>query len=202
MGISFWGITENNNYVPGIREPDSGCLCSQMAPSWDMYLEGSDLEELAREADPNCPYCKGTGVEPGYEPPAEQGFANANARDLLYLMGLASAPQNIPLDEIVVQCCGDENHQDDMYGNLSVPEMRQHIMMARARFDNKVKSLTYEEEVLYGKPFKDEDGVYQMRPQRVVLPAKTADAIKDRLERLAGFVEAVSRQGATVIRWG
>jgi len=201
MGVTFWGITSDGDYVPGHPEPDTGCLCSQLDPTWDMYLEGSDMESLARSADPKCPWCNGTGVQPGYHPPAQKDFANANARDLLYLMGLAGAPVHRPLDEIVVSCCNSDQ-PFDMYGNLSVPDMRQHIMVARATFDNKVEWLVHDEEKLYGKPYKDEEGVIQMRPLRVVAPEKTADQIKERLESLASFVEAVARQGATVIRWG
>lgn len=199
MSVSFWGITENGDYIPGNPELTSGCLCSQLAPTWDMYLEGSDLEELAQEADQNCPWCHGTGVESPHAMVAEVNFASANARDILYLMGLADASSPLPLNTVVIP---GEDDQEILAGEIPVPNMRQRIMVARASFDNKVGMLERSAEEIKGEPYTDEDDVAHIHPVRVTVPAKTSDRIYERLEDVASFVEDMASKGAQNIRWG
>lgn len=69
------------------------CLCAQMSPNWVAFMHGEVSEEdadLAKYANPDCPFCHGRGVESVSHP--EDGtlvnMCNTNALSILTIIGL------------------------------------------------------------------------------------------------------------------
>jgi len=201
MSVSFWGVKEDGNSIEGERTPETACLCAQMDPTWDMYLEKSDRESLARSAHPECPHCQGTGVEPGYDTQAEINYSSMNARIVLSLLGLCAPPSRIPLKDMTPSF-GLDSGQNDLTGDQTVPEMRQRIMVARATFDTQVSALTSEEECVYGAPRTNEEGAVELRPLRAWSRGLDEEDIREKFYALVDFVELIASEGATTVHWG
>ena len=178
MSINFHAnITDAN-----ITNSDSPCLCAQMADMWVDAMDGHWSEavkaNLASEANPKCPFCKGTGIEAVRESDAPVlNLANGNAVLLLGALGLDSAPS----------------------GELSVPEARRAIIRARSRSD--LTPFTREQETVYGRPRANEDGSVELRPVRLSSMGVDKERVASYIERFASLVEESADRGATTIFW-
>lgn len=170
---------------PGARVVDSACLCAQEAPSWDMYLEGSDLRELRAHASDACVLCDGTGVSPIEEGGIEINLANLNARAFLELLDLDT---------------------EYLVGEITIPEARRAIMGARARFAARAPGLAREGRELRSprgvRPRAD--GVLELTGGRYqgTIGALDLEDLEGYLRRFSVFVEAAARARATAITWG
>lgn len=189
MSITFTAIgTLGTALLAGDREPDTACLCAQGAGSWDMYLEGADLAELAACASADCPICGGTGVEPGFARELTLNLSNWNARALLGLLGLTGE-----------------------HGTVGLPEARRAVMRARATFERRAAQLVGgshlgplgEALCAEGVRVVHEGNVARiLRGPQVITNELDADGLAERLERFAAFVETAGAMGATELRWG
>lgn len=94
------------------------------------------------------------------------------------------------------------NGSADMYGEKSLPEVRQAIMRAKATFERRAAAYTREEEVVYGKPRDNGDGTVTLKPLRVYGAGLGTDKLASYLDRLAVLTEALAAKGATHITWG
>lgn len=171
---------------PGTRLVDSACLCAQMASTWDMYLEGTDLEELRSEADSACVLCGGTGVSPIEEGGIEINLCNLNAAAFLTLLGF--------------EVC------EHLIGKCTVATARRALMGARARFDRVAPGLVREgvELVSPRRVATREDGVLELVGGRLrgVTGSLELEDLRGYVRRFSMFVELVARHGATHIVWG
>ncbi len=158
------------------------CLCSQMADSWILMIDGEDSEaireDLRAHANPECPLCKGTGVEEVEESDApELDLNEGNAHSLFSALGI----------------------EWDPCGQMGIADAHRALMRARSRKD--LRAFTREEEVTYGAPRADENGVVELRPLRSYSQALTVEQVQERIGRFASFVEQSSSRGATAIAW-
>jgi len=112
---------------------------------------------------------------------AEFNLCNANARVLLDLLGL----------DITEELCGE----------CPVPEVRRAIIRAHATIDNRLHELVRPNEVVYGPPSTDEDGVVELHPVRCFGQGLSEDGIRDRLSRFESFFFDACREGAVSIVW-
>ncbi len=170
---------------PGARVVDSACLCAQDAPTWDMYLEGTDLLELREEADSRCVLCGGSGIHPVEEGGIEIDLANLNATAFLELLDFGT---------------------EYLVGECTLAEARRALMGARARFDRVAPGLVREGVVLTGprRGMVREDGVIEIMGARVrsTMGALTVEDLEGYVARFGVFVEAAARARATMIAWG
>lgn len=181
MSITFTALsTLGTALLAGEREPETACLCAQAAATWDMYLEGSDRAELAACAQPACPICGGTGVEPGSAPVLSLNLSNWNATALLRLLGLEGA-------------CGA----------ITLPEARRAIMRARATFERRADALTVEaaEVVLPTRVEREGNVARIVRGAILSIGGLDREGLAERLERFAAFVERAATLGAARIGW-
>jgi hypothetical protein len=111
MGITFTMMRADGSKAPGEVVPETACMCAQLCPSWEMYLEGTDRAELRAHADAACAHCEGSGVCPAWEMGLALHFSQATACPLLALLS-----------------------QSEVVGELSLPLARRAVMGARARF--------------------------------------------------------------------
>jgi len=161
------------------------CLCAQMAERWIDAMDGDWSEavkvNLKAEANPACPFCKGTGIE-GFtrDDRPHINWANDNGVRVLATLGIVG--------------------EDAPYGEMTIAEARRAVMRARSRSD--LSAYTREEEVRHGAPRADENGVVELKPLRVYSPSLDENSIQDRIEQFAHFVEESAARGATLVRWG
>ncbi|MFZ5896440.1 MAG: hypothetical protein ACOY0T_35630 [Myxococcota bacterium] len=150
------------------------CLCAQMCPSW---MHGAKPSWLRQFADPNCPSCKGSGIETTTVSDAPSlNLANANACALLVTLGLPAEP----------------------YGSVALCDAEDAIERARALPIPRglVRATRYE----YG-PAEVANGTVEPFPVRAVIGGISVDSIRDRVERFAEFVALCKSRGATLISW-
>ena len=170
---------------PGARLVESACLCAQDAPSWDMYLEGTDLLELREYAEETCVLCGGIGVSPIEEGGIDFTLGNLNAAAFLALLGIDS---------------------EYLVGELSIAEARRATMRARARFDAVAPVLVREGVDLVsprGTTVRA-DGVVELTGGRYRgnVGALELEDLEGYVQRFGLFVEAAARGGASSISWG
>ena len=122
--------------------------------------------------------------EAEFDHPLWLNLANGNALAFLGLLGVNVADES------------------DMYGELTLAEVRRAIMVARATFERKAAGFTRDEESVYGKPRDNGDGTIEMRPLRVHSAGLDTDRLARYLDRLAALTEALAEKGATHITWG
>lgn len=176
-------VTFTSNASVEVSHKDAPCLCAQMAESFCETFEGRWSDEaradLANSANPNCPFCKGSGVEKVEHSEAPYlNLANDNARLVLEALGLDT----------------------ELWGELSIAKARRAVMRGRSRSD--LTPFTREDGVVYGRPRADDDGVVQLRPVRVRSMGVDEDRMASYIERFADFVERSASLGATTITWG
>src|SRR5690606_22970065 len=117
-----------------IQEKEEPCLCAQMAEHWSDFYEGRDTPtiraNLKQEANPNCHFCKGTGIEiASHEVGAPQlELSNANGEILFRILGIPFEPS----------------------GEMTIPEARRAIIKAQSR--TSLDKYTRPERTEYGKP--------------------------------------------------
>jgi len=179
-------ITIDSDLPHNIINKTEPCLCSQMAEGWTDYYQGKRTPEIEKnlklEANPNCPFCKGEGIEVvGYEDTPSLQLSNRNANALFKILG--------------INLFGKEG----MVGEMTIPEARRAIMRSQSR--KNVSQFVLPEKNLYGKPREISPGVIDLKPLRFFEPALTEEQLKDYIKRFAEFVIKVSRLGATKIMW-
>lgn len=163
----------------GTRE--TPCLCAQMGEGFLSMMRGEDSAEiradLARQAEPTCPFCRGTGVE---NTPVESShtlnLANDNAQRLLSALGLSAD-----------------------YGKCSIADARRAVVSARNRNQ---AHLVREDATVYGAPCVQTDGTVAMRPVRVRSAGLSRQGLAERIDRFETFVRGAAAAGATQISWG
>ncbi len=170
---------------PGVRLVESACLCAQEAPSWDMYLEGTDLLELRDHAEETCVLCGGIGIHPTEEGGIDFTLGGVNARAFLVLLDLDS---------------------EYLIGEITISEARRALMGARARFDRVAPVLVREGVDLVsprGTAIRA-DGVVELTGGRYRgnVGALDLEDLEGYVGRFSVFVEAAARGGASSISWG
>lgn len=178
MSVTF----HSNVATETLTKEATPCLCSQMAELWSDAMHGTwndaVREDLKREANPSCPFCKGTGIEMREESDAPTlNLSNEGTLLLFKALGL--------------------NH--DLTGDLPIPEARRAIMRARSRSD--LSPFTCGPEVKYSAPRTEEDGSVVLRPLRLYSPGVDTNRMASFITRFANFVEAAVTRGATTIHW-
>ena len=146
---------------------DSPCLCAQMAPAFFRFMDGEDTPdvraELAEEASPECLRCGGKGVETvPLGSPVTYNLANENASILLRALGLSEG-----------------------LGECTIAEARRSLLRAR---NVRLDGLTRPEEITYGSPRQNVDGVVEMHPLRSFSQGLDVEDILDRIERFEIFL--------------
>lgn len=159
----------------------SPCLCAQMGLGFVRMMNGDDSAEtradLAREANPSCSQCAGTGVElVPMESPHQLNINLDNGMRLLAALGLP--------------------HEE--HGTCSIADARRAVMRAR---NTNLGYLVRGEETLYGEPRRHADGTVEMRPVRVCSVGLSFDGLNDRISRSEAFVNGADAAGATQIHW-
>jgi hypothetical protein len=177
MSITFTSDAPSNSV-----EKETPCMCSQMAKSWSSFYDGEDSPQIRKDlkenANSNCQFCKGTGVETVDESNTPTlNLSNANAMILLSVLGL---PQ-------------------DYIGEISIPEARRAFLRANNR--NNLKDFTRPEEKIHGKPREIKPGVVDIKPIRLYDPGVDENKIKDYLSRFAKFLHEVIQGGGKKIIW-
>jgi hypothetical protein len=177
-------ITFDSDVPRDIVEKDEPCMCAQMAEGWSDFYEGKDTpqlrDQLKQEANPNCPFCKGTGVEKASHEVGNPtiNLANENAKALFEILGL-------PFDNA---------------GEMDIPTARRAIMRAMSR--GSYQQFERPEETQYGKPREVSPGVVDLKPLRWHDPGLSEEKIKAYITRFADFVAQVIQLGGSKIRWG
>lgn len=170
---------------PGARLVEAACLCAQDAPSWDMYLEGTDLLELREYAEETCVLCGGIGISPIEEGGIDLTLANVNAAAFLTLLDIDS---------------------EYLVGELTIAEARRAIMGARARFDRVAPVLVREGvELVTPRGTKVRaDGVVELTGggSRGFVGSLELETLRGYVQRFSVFVEAAARGGASSVSWG
>lgn len=177
-------ITFDSDVHRDIEEKEEPCLCAQMAEGWSDFYEGRRTPalraQLKQEANPSCPFCKGTGIENASHEVGNPtlNLSNDNALTLLKILGL-------PADHV---------------GEISIPEARRAIMRAMSR--SSYQEYERPEETQYGKPREVSPGVVNLKPLRWHDPGLSAEKIKAYVTRFADFVAQVIQRGGSKIHWG
>lgn len=170
---------------PGARLVESACLCAQDAPTWDMYLEGTDLLELREYAEETCVLCGGIGISPVEEGGIDFTLGGLNARAFLVLLELDT---------------------EYLIGEITVVEARRALMRARARFDIVAPVLVREgvEIVAPRGTAIRADGVVELTGggSRGFVGSLELEDLRGYVRRFSVFVEAAARGNATSISWG
>jgi hypothetical protein len=122
--------------------------------------------------------------EAEFDHPLWLNLANDNARAFLGLLGVTVSDES------------------DLFGEMSLAEVRRAVMVARATFNRKAAGFTREEASIYGKPRDNGDGTVEMRPLRVHTAGLSMDRLARYIDRLADLTEALAEKGATHISWG
>jgi hypothetical protein len=175
------GITFSTNLPPPEGTVEVPCLCAQMGDGFILMMRGQDSIEvradLAKQADPRCMSCGGTGVEnTPVESPHHLDLCLDNARRLLAALGLA---------------------QD--FGQCPVADARRALVRAR---NMNLGNLVRAEETTYGGPRVQEDGTVAMRPIRSHSAGLSVEGLVERIDRFESFVRSAVAAGATEIHWG
>lgn len=190
MSVSFSG-NQDQTEAP-LR--DEACMCAQLSRRWleayDAVIDGHEIsadlrEDLAKDADPKCHRCAGTGVEKVAAPDYNQFFnlANGNARLLLGALGL--------------EC--DDSH--DIYGSCDIATARRAIMRAL----NRSNLTTWTREGFKEtrtRAVAGEGNVTEIRSSHVISCGLDEVGLRQRIERLSAFVEDIASKGATRLDWG
>jgi hypothetical protein len=180
-------ITIDSDLQRDIEEKQESCMCAQMAEKWSDFQEGFDTPEirdnLRQEANPNCHYCKGTGIETvSHEVGAPTiNLSNRNARVLFSILGL------------------DVEGEEGYVGEMTIPEARRAVMRAQSR--QNIAKFVQPETKVHGKPREVSPGVYDMKPLKMYDAGLTEEQLHAYIRRFAEFVVEVSRLGATKIFW-
>jgi hypothetical protein len=175
-------ITFSSDVKGNITNKSEPCLCAQMAETWSDFYHGEDTPAiraaLKAEANPQCPLCKGTGIEKvSHEDSPHMNLANANAEILFKVL-------NIPFDSI---------------GELTIPEARRALIKAMSR--SSVKEFERPDHIEYGKPREVEPGVVDLKPLRVFGPGVNEEKIHEYIKRFGEFISEVIQKGGTKIYW-
>lgn len=179
--LSGMSITFSTNLPRPDGTTESPCLCAQMGEGFLRMMRGEDSVEiradLAKQAEPACPFCRGTGVEnTPVESPHTLNLANDNAERLLTALGL-------PAD----------------YGTCSIADARRAVVRAR---NTNHAHLVRADKTVYGAPCVQSDGTVAMRPVRVRSAGLSLEGLVERIDRFETFVKGAAAAGATDIRWG
>lgn len=174
-------VTFSTNLPRPEGTTESPCLCAQMGEGFVRMMRGEDSPEiradLAKQAEPSCPFCRGTGVEDApVESPHTLNLANDNAERLLTALGL-------PTD----------------YGQCSIADARRALVRAR---NTNLARLVREERTVYGAPCVRDDGTVAMRPVRLYSAGLSVEGLAERVCRFETFLQGAAAAGATEIRWG
>jgi hypothetical protein len=175
MSITFTSNVKDET----VTSSEEACLCAQMSELWSASLTQEGVrEDLAAEANPKCPLCKGTGVEsvPTSDAPSIN-WANANAHAVMGVLGFTM----------------------DYYGDMPITEARRALLRGRNRSD--LSAYTRPVERIYGQPRANEDGSVELRPLRMHTFGLDTEDLASRVEQFASFVEESERRGATQISW-
>lgn len=175
-------VTFSCNGFETVSSRDVPCLCAQMAEGFCPMVRGEDSPEirasLKAEAHPDCPLCKGEGVEQFIETDSPFiNLCNENAAVFLHVLGLGS----------------------ELQGELTLPEARRAFMRASNR--KGLDSYGREGEVLYGAPRTRDDGTVEMRPIRVFDKGRSPEYIPELLHSFINFLGSAAERGATKIFW-
>ncbi len=166
---------------------EESCMCAQSSKYWLDFQKGADTPairaDLQQEADPNCPYCKGSGIEVVAQDVdfPSLNLSNENAKVLFTILGL-----NI-------------NSSDGMVGEMSISEARRAIIRAQSR--KSLEKFVRPEEKTFGKPREISPGVIDMKPLRFFHFGLPLEKLQRYIKTFAEFVIEVSRRGATKIFW-
>jgi hypothetical protein len=168
--------------LPERDAPHGSCTCTQNAPR---FYEAVDLDvderpfpwdlcvHLRAHAAPECAHCEGSGLVPG-----------APARDT-YIQFADWSPLTAALG---IPCSGA----------CTLPEARRAVIRAlTANLDG----LYRPDLVVHAPPRAQPDGTIALRPVKARVRGTTAEDIRDRVRRLADFVERSARSGAKELRW-
>lgn len=175
------GITIDSDAPRQFSMKDEPCLCAQMSEVFSDFFRGKDTPEIRADlkanANPNCPICKGTGVENVEQNDApHMQLSGVNASLFFSLLGL-----------------------DIEKGEATLPEARRGLMRASSRSD--LKPFTRDEQITYGKPIEIEPGVIEMKPMRSLSLGLDEEKLKRYLETFAEFLNKISQLGAKKILW-
>jgi hypothetical protein len=152
-----------------------------MGEGFMAMMRGQDSAEaradLAKQADPSCPFCSGTGVENvPVMTPHMLDLANDNAERLLTALGLSPD-----------------------YGQCSIADARRALVRAR---NTSLGHLTRATEIVHGAPRVQSNGTVEMRPVRVHSAGLSVEGLVERIDRFEAFVKSAAAAGATQISWG
>jgi len=174
-------ITIDSDAPRSYSQKQEPCLCAQMAESFSDFFNGQDTPEMRADlkanANPNCPTCKGTGIEYAEVDDAPfMNLSNDNAAIFFAILGV----------------------QGSSHGEMSLPEARRALMRASSRDLSKYER---PEKKLHGKPQEVEPGVVDMRPVKYWEMGLDQKKLQAYIQRFAQFLHEVSQRGAKKIRW-
>jgi len=175
-------ITIDSNLSRDIEEKGEPCLCAQMAESWSDFYEGKDTEEirynLKQEANPNCHYCKGQGVEiVSHEVNVPTiNISNENAAIFFAILGV-----------------------DMSRYEMTIPEARRAIIRSQSR--TSLEKFVRPEQKEFGKPKEISPGVVDIKPLRLFNAGLSKENIQSYIIRFHELVKEVTQKGATKIIW-
>lgn len=155
----------------------TGCLCSQMAPSWTGTEAPKNPEELAKFADPKCPHCQGTGVEVDMQadPAYYVNLCNDNAALILDALGLAT---------------------EGLQGSASIADF---VWSCDQALESPEEFPCRKEEA--SRVFRLEGGALKFGP-RTYTQGITQEGVADRIVRLREFAVKMTALGANEVTWG
>lgn len=183
MSITF----TNDLDTPGITKIEP-CLCAQGSPVWGDFYDGQDTESnrqaLKRDANPDCVFCKGEGIETVEHdlPGTSFNLANENAAILLNILGFKSS-----------------DNEDQLVGSMPLPLARRALIKAMSKTN--LKEFERPREELYGRPREIEPGVVDMRPLRMLYQGVDETRIKKYINYFKELVEKTIKEGGTKIVW-
>lgn len=184
MSVSFTTNCQSEEYSE--VEP---CLCAQMASCFSEAFENKSalkfIDELKAEANPNCPFCKGTGLEnsPKSDAP-ELNLANRNFAVLYDVLGLKKVL----------------GRDFDYVGEMTLAQAKRALMFARNH--TTLKNFEIAEELIHGKPQNNEDGSVELRPLRHYDQGLSNEKLQSYIDRFAAFLQEVEERGGDMVYWG
>lgn len=150
------------------------CLCAQMAPCiGDIrpgYLTDEQKAILAEHAHPNCPLCKGTGLDSDTMPERFVNLANLNARKIVDLLGLPD---------------------DNLTGSLEVSDLSTY----RQRI---IRALNMESDRSHLVADSTDEGGPGTGQCRTIFFGNTDEQTRDRLERLLDLFKYAQERNLSV----
>ena len=159
----------------------SPCLCTQNCDEfYDIIRGDTDITlvqgELEKQANKKCTNCHGLGVE-SFDVPVlpELNLANANARILFSILGL-----DLDKDE------------------YSISDMKRGIIRG---LNIDLSKFIREDEVIYGEPCYNNDGIVDLRPGKVFIRGLDKERIESYIYRLNDMIQAHEKSGATKFLW-